>query len=187
VWWPLDRLDVTLGATEYALGETAFAWLSVMRGIRNRFMRLINWVAALIGLVALAGCDKAEPGVTAPPEPYSMVYTMASPTEATLLDLNSVKKTGDVAEMWALTFLAQPVRFQGAPREANVFWVRARLDCAAGTGQFTDAIGLENGQPIFTVPVNSEPTSLATAWPLDKEFVCDDLKGARTAATTFSV
>lgn len=143
--------------------------------------------SALVGLIALAGCDKAEaPGVAAPPEPYSMVYTMASPTEATLLDLNSIQKTGDVAEVWSLTFLTQPVRFQGAPKDAQVFWTRARLDCAAGTGQFIDAIGMENGQPIFTVPVNSEPTALATAWPLDKEFVCDEIKGARTAATTFS-
>ncbi|WP_309629499.1 hypothetical protein [Brevundimonas sp.] len=151
-------------------------------------MSLMLRAVALTGLLALVACERAQPAAqeAAPREPYKMVYTMASPTEVTLLDLNSVTKTGEVAEAWSLTFLAEPVRFEGAPREAQVFWVRARLDCATGTGQFVEAIGLHNGQTIFTVPIKTEPTPLATAWPLDEEFICENLQGARTAAATFA-
>lgn len=143
-----------------------------------------RYAAVLLSLFALGACGRSGPDVQAPPEPYRMVYTMANTEEVTLLDLNSVKKTGDKAEIWSLTLLSEPFQLEGAPKAVEMFWTRSELDCAAQTGRSNLAIGLENGEPAFTVPVDAEPSAMADAWPLDQEFVCQDLQGARTAATT---
>jgi hypothetical protein len=142
---------------------------------------LTGWLALVAGQ---SSQQAAETG--APSEPYRMVYTMASSAEVMLLDLNSVTKIGDVAEAWSLTFLAEPLLFENAPSDAQVFWTKIQLDCASGTGQFVEAIGLENSRVIFTVPITPEPTPLATAWPVEEELICKDVQGARTAATTFA-
>ena len=121
-----------------------------------------------------------------PTEPYRMVYSMASPGEVVLLDLNSVDRTGDVSEAWSLAFLAEPTRFGAAPEPAQVFWVRARIDCGAGTGQFVRAIGLKDGQALFDIPITADPTPLEQGWVLDEEFLCKGVEATRIGATTFA-
>ncbi|WP_309629498.1 hypothetical protein [Brevundimonas sp.] len=142
--------------------------------------------AAVMTLFATMASAQPAQESGPPAEPYRMVYSMASTAEVVLLDLNSVDRTGDVAEAWSLAFLAEPTRFGNAPEPAQVFWVRARIDCGAREGQFLRAIGLKDGQPVFDIPITADPTPLEQGWVLDDEFICKGVEATRIAATTLA-
>lgn len=103
-----------------------------------------------------------------------------------MIDLNSIKKIGDIAEAWSLVVLAEPMKFADAPHPASMYWMRSRLDCGVRTGQFVQAIGMENEQVQFSVQMNFNPTPLGSDWPVDEEFICQNREGARVAATTLA-
>lgn len=136
-------------------------------------------------MVLMLGQDQPLPA-SPPPEPYRMVYSMASPREVMMIDLNSVERTGDVVEAWSLVVLADPMTLPDAPSPANMYWMRSRLDCAARTGQFVGAIGMANQQVQFSIAMNFAPTPLDSDWPIEEEFMCQNREGARVAATTLA-
>ena len=138
-------------------------------------------LAATLFAGAAAGQDAGFP-----PEPYRMVYTMASASEVVLLDLAGVERVDDVVEAWSLAFAATPVRFDDAPEDAGVFWLRSRIDCGARTGAFTRAVGLREGAVVFDIPVAAAPTPLDAGWVLDEEFLCKGVQATRIAATTMA-
>jgi hypothetical protein len=149
---------------------------------------MIQSLAFAAAMTLFATMASAQPTQESgpPAEPYRMVYSMASPAEVVLLDLNSVVRTGEIAEAWSLAFLAEPTRFGNAPELAQVFWVRARIDCGARAGQFLRAIGLKDGQAVFDIPITADPTPLEQGWVLDDEFICKGVEATRIAATTFA-
>lgn len=147
-----------------------------------------GYLKALIAGVVLGApaCSQIAQGGDVPAEPYRFVYSAAGVGEVTLLDLNSVVREGPVAYAWSLSFLAQPVKLSEAPKPANVYWLKSRIDCEAGSGEFVRAIGLEGGEAQFDVQVTSEPTPLADAWPLDEEFLCKGVQPKNIAGTSFA-
>lgn len=132
-----------------------------------------------------AGAQDADGSV--PEEPHQLVYTLATEAEVVMLDLASVSTDGDVRQAWSLVFLAQPAAvFTEASRPVSQFWVRSLIDCEAQTGRFVHAIGMEEARIVFDVAVTTPATPLDQAWPLDKEFLCENVTGFRISATTFS-
>ena len=147
-------------------------------------MSIMLQILALMTL-PLGGLEQPV-AASQPSEPYSMVYSIASPQEVMMIDLNSIERTGDVAEAWSLVMLADPLTLPGAPGPAAMYWMRSRLDCAARTGQFVRAIGMEVQEAKFSVQMTFAPTPLASDWPIDEEFICQGREGAKVAATTLA-